>query len=74
MGSAVKTISPRRHSNLGVDTDPLYPYSSVKGSLAAEHPQIVEDTRPQVVIKLFGGNEGVAPRMWSAAIVAVGAQ
>ena len=46
MGSAVKTVSPRRHSNLGVDTDPLYPYSSVESSLAAAHPQIVEDTRP----------------------------
>ena len=72
MGFAVKTVSPRRHSNLGEDTGPLYPYFSVKGSLTAEKPQIVRDTRPRVVTKLF--NEGVAPRMWSTAIVAVDAQ
>jgi len=83
MGSAVKNVSPRWHSNLGKDAGLLYPYSSVKGSLAASDSLIVRETRPTVVTKLFDDvlavesvqiNEGVAPRMWSTTIVAVGAQ
>jgi len=84
MGSAVRNVSPRRHSILGRDTGPLNPYSSVKGSLAAKDSLIVRETRPRVVIKLFEDsvcetlavdvNEGVEPRMWSTAIVAVNAQ
>ena len=83
MGSAVKNVSPRRHSNLGKDAGLLHPHSSVKGSLATSGSLIAEETRPSVVTKLFDNtlavesvqvNEGVAPRMWSTAIVAAGAQ
>ena len=84
MGSAVKNVSPRRHSNLGKDAGLLYPHSSVKGSLATGSGSLIaEETRPSVVTKLFKNtlalgkvqvNEGVAPRMWSTAIVAVNAQ
>ena len=53
MGSAVKTVSPRWHSNLGEDTGPLY-------------PQIVRDTRPRVVTKLFSSDEGVACLLYTS--------
>ena len=78
MGSAVKNVSPRRHSNLREDAGLLYPHSSVKGPLAASDSLIVRETRPKVVTKLFEDalavesvqvNEGVAQRMWSTAIV-----
>jgi len=84
MGSAVRNVSPRRHSILNGDTGPSNPYSSVNGSLAVKDSLIVEETRPRTVIKLFGdsvcenlaadANEGVKPRMWPTAIVAVDAQ
>jgi len=87
MGSAVRNVSPRRRSNLSGDTGPGDPYSSVKGFLVANNSLIVRETRPRVATKLFEDsvhetlavetvqvNEGVAPRMWSTAIVAVGAQ
>jgi len=54
MGSAVRNVSPRRHSILARDAGPLNPYSSVNGSLAAQESLIVKGTRPKVVIKLFG--------------------
>jgi len=87
MGSAVRNVSPRRRSNLSGDTGPGNPYSSVKGSLAANNSLIVRETRPRMATKLFEDsvyetlavevvqvNEGVAPRMWRTAIVAVDAQ
>jgi len=43
MGSAVRDVSPRRHSNLGKDAGLLYPHSSVKGSLTASGSLIVRD-------------------------------
>jgi len=84
MGSAVRNVSPRRHSILEGDTGPSNPYSSVNGSLAAKDSLFVRETRPRAVIKLFGdsvceklavdANEGAEPRMWPAAEVAVTAQ
>ena len=54
MGSAVKNVSPRRHSNLREDAGLLSPHSSVKGSLAVNDSLIVRETRPRAVTKLFG--------------------
>ena len=53
MGSAVRDVSPRRHSNLGKDAGLLYPYSLVKGFLAVNDSLTVRETGPRAVTKLF---------------------